>query len=281
MPTPYLSLQKLISYVQSFGRDYLHLQFPLDIEAYYLILELVDGAGQTIRNLVFPVLPYNMAEEHKEVTKVNQNAVGTHVLKTSSFTPRTLMFKGMFGRQFYIIDFGQSTGNPLANGLGGGLASGDTTSFASGSFGRAASAKQRVVEKKEFSRIFKTGNGVVQLLKKMKEDSKQRDAQGRPTRLFLYNPVLGENYVVEFMDFRQDMDRKTSNMLASYYFEFKTAATLEDVINGQLFGEGFAARFNRGARATALRVANRVLNDPVGSVRRTATEGVNLTSRLI
>lgn len=205
--------------LDNLGRNSLHALFPKDIEAYYIGLELVNSRGATVDYFAFPILPDEIRETDTTLTNVRKTMSAVNVMKNSTFNPRQIFIKGDFGRKFKLI-------------LGG-----KEIVFAGFGFSTTGS-KFKIVPPgsletlvPEFSSIAKSGYGCVKLLESIKEKSKQLDSEGKSHSLYLYNPILGNNYQVEFASFTQSQDKSHYNMFPTYTLQLTAVAQLDSILS--------------------------------------------------
>lgn len=228
------------------GRGALHALFPNDFEFYSISLELVDSQGNTVDYFIWPINPNEIRENHPEITNIRKTIGGVNVLKNSTFNPRTISIRGNFGRDFLVLIGGQEF---VFAGFG--------ASIRNGKFSiTPPSLLDNPVP--QFSTFIKTGYGCVKLLQAIKDKSKGLDEWRKPYSLYLYNPILGNNYQVEFRDFSPSQDVQNSNMLPTYNLTLTAVASLDNV---------FSRRVNlkSGVKLTALthlqKTANTLANN--------------------
>lgn len=207
------------SKVAQIGRAGLHALFPKDIEYYFLALELVDSQGNTVDYFAWPILPDEIKETQQELTAINKTMGGVNVLKNPTFNPRTISLRGDFGRKFKLL----LGGNPIEF-AGFGL------SVQNGKF---SVSTPNLLENKtpEFSSFVKNGYGCIKLLEAIKEKSKKLDADQKPNALYLYNPILGNNYQVEVNSFSIMQDKNEYNMRPGYSMQLTAVAPLDSVLS--------------------------------------------------
>lgn len=199
------------------GKAGLSALYPHDFEYYSLSLELVDALGHTVDYFTFPVLPSSIEESVRETTNVRKTLGGVNVLKNPTFTPTTISITGDFGKRFKIIVGGQSI---EFAGL----------SISKGNF--TIDPLKAVRTFTQFSSFAKTGYGCIKVLESMKQKSKQLDENlKRPYSLYLYNPILGNNYQVEFESFRVSQNDKSNNMIPRYAMTLVSVAPLDSLLS--------------------------------------------------
>ena len=214
------SVEKLFKeQLDNLGRSALHALFPKDIEAYLLAVELINSKGITVDYFAWPILPDEIRETDNTITNVRKTMSAVNVQKNPTFNPRQISIRGDFGRKFKLL----LGGNQITfAGFG--------FSIQNGKFNVSVpNLLQNPIT--QFSTIAKTGYGCVKLLEAIKEKSKGLDEDGKPYSLFLYNPILGNNYQVEFVSFGQAQDKSHYNMFPSYNIQLIAIAPLDSVLS--------------------------------------------------
>lgn len=207
--------QRGVELAKSIGKGALHALFPKDFPAYFLAVELVSSQGKTEEYFAFPILPDEIRETDNTITNVRKTMSSVNVQKNPTFNPRQISIKGDFGRNFKLLLNGKDI-------TFAGFSFSSTTGFSAGKF---------LKESVEFSSFAKSGYGCVKVLEKIKEKSKQLDKDGKPYSLYLYNPILGNNYQVEFVSFSQSQDKSHYNMFPSYTLQLIAIAPLDSVFS--------------------------------------------------
>ncbi len=201
------------------GEAALHALYPKDFAFYFLALQLVDSQNNTIDYFAWPVLPDEIRETHTELTRINKTMAGVNVLKNPTFNPRQISIRGNFGRKFKILIGGQSI-----------EFAGFNLSIKNGKFNISNNnILDGVVP--QFSSFAKNGYGCIKLLEAIKEKSKKLDGNQKPYSLFLYNPILGNNYQVEFNSFSHFQDKDQHNMVPGYSIQLTAIAPLDSVLS--------------------------------------------------
>jgi hypothetical protein len=200
------------------GKAAMHALFPKDFAYYYLALELVDSQGNTVDYFGWPILPDSIKEIHQEITSIRKTIGGVSVTKNPTFTPRQIVLNGNFGRNFKLL-LGQQTVEFA--GFGFSMQNGKFQATSPGLFGDTVP---------QFSSIAKTGYGCIKLLEGIKEKSKQVDAYGKPHSLYMYNPILGNNYQVEVNSFSHMQDKDQFNMIPAYAMMLTAVAPLDSIL---------------------------------------------------
>jgi hypothetical protein len=207
------------SKVAQIGRAGLHALFPKDIEYYFLAIELVDSQGNTVDYFAWPILPDEIKETQTEITNIRKTMGGVNVLKNPTFNPRTISIRGDFGRRFKLL----LDGKPIELG-------GFSLSMQNGKFNiNPPNLLDSNVA--QFSSFVKSGYGCVKVLESIKEKSKKLDGDQQPFALYLYNPILGNNYQVEFNSFSQRQDKSEYNMRPAYDIQLTAIAPLDSVLS--------------------------------------------------
>lgn len=200
------------------GKAGLNAIFPKEFNYFAISLELVDSRGRTVDYFLFPVNPSEIRETVREITNIRKTISGVSVLKNPTFIPSDIVISGDFGRNFKAIVNGQ----PFQF-------AGIQLSLNQGLFG---SIKSDITRKySQFSSIAKTGYGCVKVIEGIKDKSKGLDLDGKPYSLYLYNPILGNNYQVEFVSFDHFQNDKNSNMIAKYSIRLQSVAPLDSLFS--------------------------------------------------
>lgn len=201
----------------SLGKAGLNALFPKDFEYYSIALELVDDLNNTVDYFSWPILPSELTESVTELTNIRKTMTGVNVLKNPTFTPTQITIQGNFGRTFKIV----VNNNPIEfAGL----------SIQNGFYNTDPVNGVRTFP--SFSSFAKTGYGCIKVLEAIKNKSKQLDQRNKkPYKLFLYNPILGNNYQVEFNTFRHMQNEKTSNMIPNYMIQLTSVASLDNLLS--------------------------------------------------
>lgn len=209
---------------QSIGRSAMHQMFPKDFEYYMIALELVDGAGNSIDYLAFPVLPSSIVKSENKRIHIKKAFKSTLILTSSAFTPQDITIRGNFGRGFKILIGGKEILSGLAF----------TNSIKNGIFNLShiGSGSNLSLPTAQFSRFVKTGYGVTKLLQSIIQKSDGSDHNG-PYRLYLYNFALGESYLVVAPSKALTLEQNDSNMnmIWNYTLNLTIIAPLETIKN--------------------------------------------------
>lgn len=237
------------SKLRQVGRAGLNILFPKEFEYYLLALELVSG-NDTIDYFAWPILPDELREVHQEITQVRKTIGGVYSLKNSSFVPRQILIRGTFGRRFKILINRQPT-----------MFAGFQFSLKNKKFTVTPPNKlENIIP--QFSSFAKTGYGCIKVLESIKEKSKQLSG-GKPLTLYLYNPILGNNYQVEITNFTHFQDKSEHNMVPGYQLQLTAIAPFDNV-------------FDRGSQ-----IKSAIKNLAIDAVQRKAQDLANNLRKVI
>lgn len=205
------------SLLNSVGEATLHAMFNNDFEYYLISFELLTSDNLTVDYFAFPVMPQNISVQEPQLTNIKKTAKGIVSLSTNTFVPKVITMKGDFGRRFKlllkdrIVDFSafKFSGILKKENIQGNL---------------------NVLRKAAFDPNIKSGYGCLKILQSILDKSNAVDDNNQPFKLFFYNPIMGDNYLVEVMDFEisMSMDR---NRIGSYSVQLKAIAPLENIVN--------------------------------------------------
>jgi len=202
--------------IRTFRREVAHFLFPNDIEYYALTLELVDSDGFTIDSFMFPVMPKEIRESEQSLVNIKKTAGGIISLNTNTFIPKEISISGNFGKKFKILLGGDVVGF-----------SGFRFSTEGGNFSKANLKENLSTIKGVFNPRIKTGYGCIRVLNAILEKSQSTDRFGKPYILYLYNPAIGNNYIVEVLSKQIEL-KEEQNMIHNYSFTLKAVAPLEN-----------------------------------------------------
>lgn len=200
------------------GKAGLASLYPKDFSYSFISIELVDSQNNTVDYFSWPVLPDEIRETHTELTTIRKTMGGVNVLKNPTFNPRQISMRGTFGRTFKLI-LGQQTVEFAGFGF----------SIQNGKF-NVSTPNLLDGDIPQFSSFAKTGFGCVKILEAMKEKSKKLDQYQKPHSLYLYNPILGNNYQVEFNTFSHMQDSGQYNMIPAYSLQLTAVASLDAIL---------------------------------------------------
>ena len=180
-------LEKTQTLFNSIGRAAANTLYKNEFEYYMLGLELTDFEGNTIDYFAFPVMPSSITKNETTRLNVKKTYGGITVINSKSFTPSEVQIKGNFGRNFKImVDVGQSTifkafKFSLKNGIN------DVSDI---------DESKLVQNPVQFDVAIKTGYGCIKILQSIINKAAGTDDRGKSFKLYLYNPALGESYLV-------------------------------------------------------------------------------------
>lgn len=236
------------SKLKQIGGAVLHALYPNDFPFYACAMELVDSQGNTVDYFLWPINPEEIRETQPENTNVRKTIGGVNVVKNPTFNPGQITIRGNFGRNFKI------------------LVGGEQIIFAGFAFsiknGRFNVTPPNLLENPvpQFSTFAKTGYGCIKILEAMKRKAKQLDEFQKPYSLYLYNPILGNNYQVEFRDFSPMQDNGAHNMIPAYNITLTTIAPLESLLSRK-------ANLQSALRNISFSVLQRAANDIARNLR--------------
>ena len=210
------------------GRAGVHALFPNDFEYYLITLELVNSKDETVDYLAFPVNPDSMTYTNPQLTNVKKTLGGIVELDTSSFVPKRINFNGTFGRKFKVLLQPLTLDVTRGPGKRKHVPSFDSGYgyYGPGGGGQIPGTGKIQIQTNFFNPKIKTGYGTTKLLEALLEKSKGLDEEGKPFRLYLYNPALGHNWMVTVKNFVFSQDYSTSNMLWRYNVDLEIIAPL-------------------------------------------------------
>lgn len=189
--------------IDNIGRLGASALFPNDFEAYFVSLELTDSRGITERFITFPVAPKQISEMQPSLVNIKKSQNGVIAIDSDSFVPRDIEIKGDFGRN-------------LRFALGQNIFQGGAISF-------VRKLLNGQLERPQFSPVVKSGFGYTKALEDICNESKKLDANGKPKRLYLYNPILGNNYLVKVKNFVHSQNI-SENMIPQYTLQLTAVA---------------------------------------------------------
>lgn len=240
---------RLKTAISSVGRATLHALYPKDVEFYLIALALEDSKGNLVDYFSWPILPDSISETRKEITNVRKTMGGVNVLKNPTFVPTQISMRGDFGQRFKVLLNGQNF-----------EFAGIQLSTKSGSFDITPPGQlENTVP--QFSSFAKTGYGCIKVLEAMIAKSKKLDSYNKPFSLYLYNPILGNNYQVEVDVFVHSQDSSKYNMFPSYNIQFTSVAPLDSLI-------GRAQNVKSAIKNVAFSVLQRKANTLVSPIRK-------------
>lgn len=205
MPSTSTVTDTIVRTTALIGRAGLHALLPDEFEYYAMSLELVDSQGGLELVFNFPVMPNSYSEMRNSLVNVKKTGSGIVSLGNNSFSPVNISIQGTFGRKLRILV--QESSNSSTEDKG------------------------KLTDKNVipgFDLTIKSGFGMTKLLEKINIESQQLDSYGKPRLLFLYNPALNHNYLVEIISMTQNQSLE-SNMIWNYTMELKALAPAEKI----------------------------------------------------
>jgi len=214
------NIQDVKNLVADLGRASLHALMPNDFEYYMVALELTDSDDNTIDYLSFPVSPKSLEIIDPEITNIKKSAGGVVAISTPTFIPKPIVLTGTFGRKLKLL---------LSQGL--------ATSFSALKFSvtkgvykkTGAGSKSMSVKVGSFDLSVKTGYGVTKVLQAICDKSTMLDDKNQPMRLYFYNPMFNESYLVKKEELKFNQETGQSNMLWQYNLRLRAIAPLEEI----------------------------------------------------
>lgn len=200
--------------IEQIGKAGLNALFPKDFELYALTLELVNHRNETIDYLTFHVLPSEISYDDMSLTNIKKTLGGVSVIKNSSFVPKTINISGTFGKSLKLLINNINLTPKLIN-------LSEKYGVFDGMSGSALKIRVPV-----FDTRLKTGYGAIQLLKSILLKSRGSDGEN-PYKLFMYNPIIGENFVVEYDNIKINQSIR-SNTIYNYEVKFKAVSRIEN-----------------------------------------------------
>lgn len=197
------------------GGALLNALFPNEFEFYLVSLELVDSSDKSVILFVFPITPADLQETFTPITNIKKSLGGITVLKNHTFTPREISIRGNFGRELKLL-----VGH---------------VNFDFNAFVFHQSKFFDGVDINKFSNRIKTGYGCVKVLENIIKLSQQMDDKGNPYKLYFYNPIFGNSYIVEVISFshQQSIQNQQMNMIPNYNLVLKGIMPLSGTLNQQ------------------------------------------------
>jgi hypothetical protein len=202
--------------IDSIGEAGLQAMFPNDFQYYLIALELVTSNGSLIDYLSFPINPENIQQTEPQITNIKKTAGGISSLSTTTFVPKEILLKGTFGSKFKILFKNNRNVGFSAFKFSGVKTKEDLQNTASS------------LKKLAFDPILKNGYGCMKMLQSICDKSTMIGDDGKPFKLYFYNPIMGNNYLVKVLDFTSSMS-KEQNRLMYYNLRLKAIAPLESM----------------------------------------------------
>ncbi len=202
--------------VKQIGRDGLATLFPNDFDYYMLSMELVTFDDQTIDYFAFPVMPQNMSKTEYKRINIKKAQSSTTILSSKSFIPHELVIKGNFGRQFKTL-ISPTRFTAIQYSIKSGV-------------WKSYQLDQSFVKnvQPQYTPYVKTGYGALKILQAIVDKSDGVDNQGKSFKLYLYNPALGESYLVVPTKTPLVIDQsEEKNMIWDYTLSLSIVAPLD------------------------------------------------------
>ena len=198
------------------GQAGVNALFPNDFEYYVLTFELVDSRDNLVEYLTLPVNPDNFSENQTELTSITKTAGGISAFSSEKFVPKNISISGTFGRKF----------NLLLGAIGASTVVNQVNSI----FGRGkGGGTGAVTSNKEFSINLKTGYGTLKKLEGLLKNSNQLDSFSQPHKLYMYNLMNNNNYLVELVNFEMMQEYSSSNRVWRYNISLQAVAPVDQV----------------------------------------------------
>jgi hypothetical protein len=198
------------------GESGLNALYKNDFEYYMVALELVTSDNFTVDYFCFPVSPSSISQEEPELTNIKKTASGIVSLTTPSFVPKTIQMRGNFGRRFKIL-----------------LKNNSSVNFSAFKFSGSVTKDQimndvNILKQAAFDPSIKSGYGAIRYLKSILDKSTGIDQNNQSFKLFFYNPILGDNYLVEKISF-EISESMESNRIPGYNLILRAIAPLDSM----------------------------------------------------
>lgn len=210
------AIDKYDNLTASVGQAGLNALFPMDFEYYLIALELLTSNNETIDYFAFPVSPQNISQSEPQLTNIKKTANGIVSLSTSTFVPKDINLSGDFGRKFKLLLQNKTSINFSAFKFSGILKK-EQIQNVFNSFRQAA-----------FDPSIKTGYGCLKYLQAIVDKSTATDDSGNPFKLYFYNPILGDSFLVEVVNFEMKMSMD-KNRIGSYSLQLRAIAPLNSI----------------------------------------------------
>lgn len=194
---------------QSIGRTALHYLYPNDFEVYMCSLEVTDAEGEPIDFFTFPISPSSIKVGEPSNVSLTKSAGGISIVSSPTFSPLHITLNGNFGRKFKLL-----VGRESVTGAG----------F---NFSRDKGLEANQILKATFSPTVKSGYGCMKILQNIVRLSKRVDDEGRPYRLYFYNPAMGESFLVKVNNFDIETNAGQLNMMHGYSLQLIAIAPIE------------------------------------------------------
>lgn len=209
------AINKYDGLIKSVGEAGLNALYPNDFEYYLISLELLTSTNSTVDYFSFPVSPSQISQSEPQLTNIKKTSKGIISLSTSSFVPKIINLKGDFGRKFKI------------------LLTSKTIDFSAFKFSGVLKKEnlQNVfnnLRQVTFDPTIKSGYGCLKYLQAIVDKSTSLDDSGQPFKLYFYNPIFGDSFLVEVINFETTMSMER-NRIHSYTLQLKAIAPLNSL----------------------------------------------------
>lgn len=229
--------------VKDLGRGMASVMYPNDIEYYAVSVDLVDSLGNTVEYLTFPVNPDMFQYDDTPLTTIRKTMGGVTALNSSTFVPKSITMSGSFGRAFKLLLSPPTDTN--MTGVDVQL-----------SHDNGLSAKSSILDAR-----LKSGYGAIKLLQKILEQSRTLDDRNLPYRMFLYLPLIGHNFLVEYENLVLRQDFSSGNMIWKYNLHLTAIAPLSETRT-----RGFSP--DAIGKMVGIKVFQKSINSIAGKIRR-------------
>lgn len=182
--------------------------YPREFECYMIAFELCDSKGKTLDYFTFPIMPSEISITEGFATKVQNSFGGVSSISSSVYIPKDISLSGNFGRNFKVLYRGKLT-----------------LPFVSKSEVERNYGFDSPLKIKELSNTLKTGYGCIKVLQSILNRSVGIDEYGDCNRLYFYNLVFGESYLVKVNSFTPSQDMST-NAIWRYNLKLKTVCPI-------------------------------------------------------
>jgi hypothetical protein len=190
--------------------------FPKDFDYFMIALELVDSQNHTIDYLAFPVSPSSLSQSEPSLVNIKKTAGGIVSLSTPTFVPKTISIRGTFGRKFKVLLKNNSSVNFSAFKFSGTVTKDQIMSGVS------------ALKQAAFDPSIKSGYGTIKYLQAILDKSTATDESGESFKLFFYNPIFGDNFLCELIEF-EISESMESNRIPGYNLTLRAIAPLESM----------------------------------------------------
>jgi hypothetical protein len=234
---------EVLGIIRSVGRAGASALFPNDIEYYAITIELVDSKGTTVDYLTFPVNPDLFTYDDQSLVTIRKTLGGVTSLNTSSFVPKSIVISGTFGRSFKLLLSPSLQNNDS-------ILTGNITSE------RGLTLKSNIL-----NASLKSGYGTIKVLERILVKSKELDNYNNPYSLYLYAPLVGHNFIVEYNDFVLKQDFASSNMIWKYNIQLTAIAPLTQ-------SRVISTRFENVINSIGINLVQRGSNSILNTIRK-------------